>query len=518
MTKKLQPFKGHKNLFWGIQRRIVDIEVAHKLYLQLLQTNQFEIDEPLSIGEVQLLQEQYVLPREDMHHEVQLNNILKNNFKNGSYILEFFDEVKNKVQFLLDNPPLLNQFSEEISSILPIKVGTVSDRLGNIIFQFPINNFELYHDRITVKNKQWVQKYQGIKLAIISKSKTFNIQNLVARLYEEDTDKLITRQRFINIDSTVTDIAFDDCFGTHIEIIDKTTSLLLYKYKFSIIKQMYSNISVIEPQNRVFKIDGNIHKIKVSTNASRSIYGKEKNKSFDEWIRNRKYEQELKELEKSKAFVQYFGNEKKYILLNKIKWSISNNKNILDYKSYKKQQGLIASSITKAMKDVREIINKHGNEGVYLWDPYLNAKDIKNTLYFCQHTYVPMRAITSFSEIQLQRNISCPKCGEPLESKNTTEKAKTNMTKELECDDEKFLFMNLEVRGKIKQYGYKFHDRFLIFPLEQPKVWSLGISVNQIGASHQILQEVKNAQHILNAFNKLWDELNHEECLVWKSK
>ena len=342
MTKKLQPFKGHKNLFWGIQRRIVDIEVAHKLYLQLLQTNQFEIDEPLSIGEVQLLQEQYVLPREDMHHEVQLNNILKNNFKNGSYILEFFDEVKNKVQFLLDNPPLLNQFSEEISSILPIKVGTVSDRLGNIIFQFPINNFELYHDRITVKNKQWVQKYQGIKLAIISKSKTFNIQNLVARLYEEDTDKLITRQRFINIDSTVTDIAFDDCFGTHIEIIDKTTSLLLYKYKFSIIKQMYSNISVIEPQNRVFKIDGNIHKIKVSTNASRSIYGKEKNKSFDEWIRNRKYEQELKELEKSKAFVQYFGNEKKYILLNKIKWSISNNKNILDYKSYKKQQGLIA--------------------------------------------------------------------------------------------------------------------------------------------------------------------------------
>lgn len=102
MTKKLQPFKGHKNLFWGIQRRIVDIEVAHKLYLQLLQTNQFEIDEPLSIGEVQLLQEQYVLPREDMHHEVQLNNILKNNFKNGSYILEFFDEAKNKVQFLLE--------------------------------------------------------------------------------------------------------------------------------------------------------------------------------------------------------------------------------------------------------------------------------------------------------------------------------------------------------------------------------------------------------------------------------
>jgi hypothetical protein len=270
LTEKLQPFKGHKNLSWGIQRRVVDIDLVLHLYLQLLENNQFEIDQPLSIGKVQLLDEQYVPPREDMHREIQLNNILKNNFNNGAYILEFFDEDKNNIQFLLDNQPLLNQFSEEISSILPIKIGTVSDRLGNIVFQFPINNFELYHDSIRVENQQRIPKYQGIKLEIISKSEIFYIQNLVARLYEEDTDKLITRQRLMNIDNTVTDIAFNDCFGTHIEIIDETTSLLLYKYKFSIMKQMHSNVNVLESQNRIFEIDSSIHKVQVSTDASRS--------------------------------------------------------------------------------------------------------------------------------------------------------------------------------------------------------------------------------------------------------
>ena len=91
------------------------------------------------------------------------------------------------------------------------------------------------------------------------------------------------------------------------------------------------------------------------------------------------------------------------------------------------------------------------------------------------------------------------------------------MIEEFNKDDKEFLFLNLEIRGKIGTNGYDFHDRFLIFPSEKPKVWSLGISVNQLGKSHHILQEVKNAKHILNAFNQLWEELNREECLVWKS-
>ena len=454
LTDKLQSFKSIKNLSWGIQRRIVDISTVKKLYKELLEKNKYEIDESLKIGKFELLPEQYVPPREDMHHEIQLNYLLKNNFDNGSYILEFFDEDKKDVRFLLDNPILLNNFSEKVSEILPLKLANVSDRLGNIIFQFPINSFELSIDSI---RQDEPPIYKGISLEIYPKTKNFNMKNLQARLYEEN-DNLITRQKLIDITKNITQIYINDCFGTYIELIDKTSSLLLYKYKFSIMKHMYSNIGIVDPQKRIFNLNGEIKKIEVTHNASNMIYGKSKNKSFDEWIRDRKYEQELKELEKSKAFVQYFVNEEE-----------------------------------KALSDVRYLINKHGEQGVYIWDPYLSAKDIKNTLYYSKFAYVPLRAITG------------------LKQKNNKNEAKNEMIEEFNKDDKRFLFLNLEVRGKIGSNGYDFHDRFLIFPLEKPKVWSLGISVNQLGASHHILQEVKNAQHILNAFNKLWDELNNEE-------
>jgi len=460
LTDKLQSFKNIKNISWGLQRRIVNISTVKKLYKELLEKNKYELDNPLRIGKFKLLPKHYVPPREDMYHEIQLNYLLKNNFDNGSYILEFFDEEKKDVKFLLDNPILLNNFSEQVSEILPLKLANVSDRLGNIIFQFPINSFELSHDSIRDGNPP---KYKGISLKIYPKNRNFNIKNIQVRLYEEN-DNLITRQRFIDITKNITQIDFDDCYGTYIELIDKKSSLVLYKYKFLIMKHMYFNIEIDESQKRIFNLNGEIKRIEVIHKANANIYGKSKNKSFDEWIRDRKYEQELKELEKIKAFIQYFGNEEE-----------------------------------KALNDVRYLINKYGEQGVYIWDPYLSAKDIKNTLYYSKYTYVPLRAITG------------------LKQKNSKSKAKNEMIEEFSKDDKKFLFLNLEVRGKIGSNGYDFHDRFLIFPLEKPKVWSLGISVNQLGASHHILQEVKNAQHILNAFNKLWDELNDEECLIWKN-
>jgi len=460
ITEKLQKFKGRKNFSCGIKRRIVDIDIVKTLYSELLETNKYKIDKPLSIGDLKLLPEQYIPARESMHKEIQLNNILKNNFHNGSYVLEFFDEEKENVRFLLENPELLDNFSESVSSILPIKIGTLSDRLGNVIFQFPINSFELSHDSIRQGEPP---RYKGISLEINSKSKDFDMKNLQVRLFEEN-DNLITRQRLIDITTNITQINFDDCYGTYIELIDKKSSLLLYKYKFSIMKHMYSNIGIIEPQKRVFNIEEEVKKIEVTHNANNNIYGKTKDKPFDEWIQDRKYEQELKELEKSKAFIQYFGNEEE-----------------------------------KALSDIRYLINQYEKQGVYLWDPYLSAKDIKNTLYYSKATYVPLKAISGLKQ-------------------NSKEEAKREMIEEFNKDDKEFLFLNLEVKGKIGSSGYDFHDRFLIFPLEQPRVWSLGISVNQLGASHHILQEVKNAQHILNAFNKLWNELDEEECFIWKSK
>lgn len=458
MTEKLQKFENIKDINWGIQRRIVDIDIVEKLYDDLLNKKIFQIDKKLEIGSLKLLSEQYI-QSEDSFTKPQLNYILKNNFKYGSYILEFFDEDKNNCQFLLDKPQILNSLSERLSEIIPIKIGNLSDRLGNIIFQFPINSFTM---NWTIKNKE-LHTYDGLEFEINSKNDNFDINNLFIRTHEEN-DNSVTRQRLIQVKDNTTKILLDDCFSTTIEVFDKNSSLLLYKNKFSIMKQMNLNMGIVNPQKRVFSINEKIQKIEV-THHQNSIYGKENNKEYDEWIRDRKYEQELKELEKNKSFIQYLGNQKE-----------------------------------KALLDIRILINKYGENGVYIWDPYLSADDIKNVLYFSQKAYVPLKAITG------------------LKQNSNKEIAKQEIITKLNSDDKQFLFLNLEIRAKIGSNGYDFHDRFIIFPSEKPKVWSLGISINQIGESHHILQEVKNAQHILNAFNDLWKKLDKEECLVWKSK
>lgn len=497
LTEKPQSFKGHENISWGIQRRVIELEKAKKLYNELLEKNEYKIDKFLNTGRLVLLPEQYVPPMESIHKAIQINNILKNNFHNGSYILEFFNEEKKNVQFLLDNPILLNNFSEQVSSILPIKIGTLSDRLGNIIFQLPINSIKIHHNAIFDKTAI-VPKLQGFNIEVFPKINSFDIKNLIIRIYEEN--ETITRHRIITVKDKVTEIPLDDSFATFLEIIDKSFGLLLYRFRVYLRKYMNNNIHLIGQQKRVFELNGQKIQLEVA-NVKSNVYGKIKDKAFNEWIQDRKYEEQLKELEKSKAFVQYFGYEKKYIILGKFQWIIQSKKyELQNYQLHQNQLVLISNAITKAVKEIRELINQYGRRGVYIWDPYLSAIDIKNTLYYAKNTSVPMKAISG------------------LKQDNSKKKVKQEMLDEFQKDKQKFLFLDLEVRGKIGSHGYDFHDRFIIFPLEKPKVWSLGISINQLGKSHHILQEVKHAQHILNAFDKLWDELNHEECLVWKSK
>lgn len=464
LTQNLQKIKGIENISWGINRRIIDIESVNNFYNSLIENiYSIESSSKIKIGHLKLLPEQYVQANNDFISP-QMNYVLKNNFYNGSYIVEFFDEEKVNNKFLLNDPVLLNNFSEQISQILPLRIANLSDRLGNIIFQFPINFFRLKYSSIKKENPR---RYAGIKIEIFSQVDNLNLQDFEVKIFEEN-DNIITRQKTASIQNQVTEIPMDDCFGTNLEIRDIKTSLLLYKNKFSIMKHMGFNLGFGDQQKRIFELNGKFQEIEVVHNVNHSNYGKNVKKEFIDWIQDRRYENELQELEQEKYFIQYFG--------------------------YKGED-------IKALEDIRYLIDKYSERGVYVWDPYLSAEDIKKTLYFCKNASVPLKAITGFSSV----------------NENSKEQVKTNIQSELDKDNKQFLFMNLEVRGKFGSHGYDFHDRFLIFPLENPKVWSLGISINQLGKSHHILQKIKNARHVLNAFNQLWDALNHKDCLIWKS-
>ena len=55
-------------------------------------------------------------------------------------------------------------------------------------------------------------------------------------------------------------------------------------------------------------------------------------------------------------------------------------------------------------------------------------------------------------------------------------------------------------------------------PDEEPRVWSLGKSVNGLGKSHHILQLVSNPGYIVDDFEELWNALEDPSCQIWNSK
>ena len=52
----------------------------------------------------------------------------------------------------------------------------------------------------------------------------------------------------------------------------------------------------------------------------------------------------------------------------------------------------------RALNDIRRLINDHCDAGVWLWDPFLSAQDILETLFFCHRSNVDLRALTSGKE------------------------------------------------------------------------------------------------------------------------
>ena len=150
---------------------------------------------------------------------------------------------------------------------------------------------------------------------------------------------------------------------------------------------------------------------------------------------------------------------------------------------------------SEGIGDLRRLIRENGKNGVYLWDPFLSFKDIVNTLFYCPFEGVALKALGS----------------------KKLNKDELNNQKDLFSNlNSNFKGLNLEFRI---QQSEKAHDRFLIFPgnskrYEQPKVYSLGTSLNSFGRNYHILQEVLHPQAVVRVFDKIWEE--SKENSIWK--
>lgn len=445
--------KINKNYSLGIDNHILHIDKTINIY-ESLKNNVYSEDKIIIKGNsLKLIPTQYVLPNKN-----RLNNFLKNNFFNGSYIIEFFEENKSKFEFLKENPDKINEKFEKISELIPIDLKLMDDRFGNYIFQLPINilNSKITsnetHDGLKIKFYWHKLLKNNPKCFITTTSKIDdNYVNTSCQKYKNE--------EIVNIDTGCENLNYN------VKIWRNNPNLLLYSDENNYFKKTY---------------------VTVGTHTG------------DREFTNHKGEEKIPIYNRSSASKDY----EKYMEIIKETNTRIKEKNLEDELS----TVIYNNNITheKALEDLITLVKDNAEDGVYLWDPYLTYEELLSVVYYANVANVPIKAITS-------KNI-----------KNNYQKEKTiieimeeNKEKLENCGNKHDL--NLEFRIDLGKSS--FHDRFIIFPpnqekLKEVKVYSLGYSINGYGKKYHILQKISTPNKIYDDFNRLWDSL--EGKIIWK--
>ena len=457
----------------------------------------------IKYDDLRILKKQFI-PSID---ENRLNHGLKNNFYSGSYILEFFDE-KKQFGFLTEDEENFEKISKKINKRIPINLFKIRDRLGNFIFQFPVN---ILNVDTKVASDSWDSLNFNLSWHPLIKDNFpdcfLTVDSVLDNNYMGNNFKEYDGNDFQevyvgNVDSSV-----------NVKIWRKDPNLILYTDSNHYIKSIDLSISIGSLNKRYFMNDG--EKVVISLTS----------KDFESSVEDQQYYQYIN---------NSIGIKEKYLL-----------QETLSFKQYTPEHGK-----REGLSDLRRLISENGKNGVYLWDPYLSFDEIINTLFYCHFEGVELKALGSlnknvirissknhiqndFNNIFKERNFIQNFClikkkvldfisflkkiiGHSKYDDNAKwiEKQK-NLFKNLNSN---FEGLNLEFRVQI---GKGAHDRFLIFPgnpkrYEQPKVYSLGTSVNSFGRNYHILQEVSYPQAVILEFNKIWEESKKPENLIWK--
>ena len=449
----------------GIQRYWLTTTEAKTKFDTLKSKNQWSADGTnfSQFPQLKYLPKQYI-PSIDGN---RINQILKNNYHNGSYTIEFFDEIKSNLSFLLKLEALdkLNDICAKIKNLIPIDLSIVRDRIGNFVFQFPITIIDSHSKALPTWDGVdmsffWHNSVSSIPDCLIQVESTFDKNYMGAVI--EDYNKSNNPKIIIgNLDQI-----------NHIKIWRKEPTLILSSHSGSYIRDLDFNLSIISPEPRIFEINSAIQQIQVASSDRRAK--KKKDNSYKIHINNYLYDAEKKQLEKS-----------------------------LSFKQYKK-------GASGGVEDLQKLIQQKDENGVYIWDPFLSSTDILKTLFYSKTAGVPLKAIGSINDTV---KMVYQKKGMSISDIIAEYKTK------LDNPNHNNHLLNLEFRIQHTNFGWAFHDRFLIFPsgeLKRPQVYSLGTSINSYGDNHHILQEVSHPQPVVDAFNELWDKLNNSDCLVWK--
>ncbi len=454
----------------------------------------------LRLGTMISVAPQFVPP--DGTEPSSLNRLLKNNFWNGSYVLEFFDSAKHHLTPFQKEPARLQELSSRVTEWVPIELAGLADRLGNILIQLPVtalmNNFA--KSLTDWEFKVEVEWHPEVKPRSLRAINSMEFDGALCSYGSAPLESQSTILRSHDSSGANRHLIWDD---EH-QVILAATSPLYYIRAFSISSSTISG----DPAQRIFysisdKKELVPHQVVLRQPPRVDPQAQPDHYSYRGWTHKRIHKNEEARLEKERHFVQYRPDVKG------IDWTRQ-----------------------KALNDLRHLINAHAEHGAWLWDPYLSATDLLDTLFHCSMFGAPLRALTQGlvprearkvgpSDPQLRAYLKwkAERRSAAAASPNAVVKAfvkEQRATLERSAGDCNGL--RLEYRIRRGSAGFKFHDRFLIFPhaREEPLVWSLGTSVNSAGKAHHILQRVDNGRLIMDAFDALWNKLNGPHHLIWK--
>ena len=369
----------------------------------------------------------------------------------SSYVLEFFN-YDERVAFN-KNFKEFDKICELVNKYLDLNFKFIPERLGNFVFQFP-NTVMKVKDILTDNN-------EGVSLSVEWNKQLNKIPKCSINVLSKYDDIILGDSTNIYDYFQLDELYINNLSKDGIEsvIYNLDNNLILYYHSGGYLLNINLIIDIVAPNDyRSFFVDGKEEKIQLKTANQPITINRETSKYND--------------------IIQQSIIQNKKVLLS----------NELSFKQY-------PNDGEDGIKDLQKLISENDRNGVYLWDPFLDANDIFKTLFFSPTKNVPLRAITS------------SKVGKIDEVRKGFMKNKDNIKG-----------LNLKIKMQHGIYGHRFHDRFLIFPLKnEPKVYSLGTSVNAFGKSHHILHIVSHPELIISAFNDLWDELDDEKCLVWES-
>lgn len=479
-------FRINNKFKLGIVQKRISLEESSDIFNQLckgsyeFQKINFKMPE-----DMQLLPKTQI-PSLWGYSDPMVNKILKPNLWGDKYILEF--SALNNPFISIFNSNELEKINNKINELITINLSSVYDRIGSFIFQFPITVASA-HSGIT---RDWTNTKLSLSLHSLFKEEKNLLSVVTTKL-----DDVVTGHHSIQGKYFEKELEIGDSNNLEFKVFN-TTNGIIYKHSMGNFIRNFSLNMGVSSQNSeprtVIDYQGKTHEIHLSSYSISNSSGKRN--YYDSRTKQRIVQNDI--LNKSGRFLNVRNGERARALT------------------------FIKEQITEKSASCSEI---------WLWDPFLDDRDILDTIYYANSSEIKMKCITSYKKykdkIDERNEYNTKKLLNlfirSFFFRNTGKKSYLKFKEEIKrglINNSNNLYVDLDFRAVHDNFGFDFHDHFLFFipkdTEELPNVFSLGTSVNGLGKSHHLIQQTLDPRNIIETFNELWKLLNNDESRIIK--